>query len=151
MPRRVLRLPTMPIIGPSANTTKTGGFEAKRIPSAFFAYAPTQHQFKLPFQRRKLRDIVKLLDGARKWQSKVTGAMVAGAGYFVYIARYALGSCTNMVLTVLVLALQKGSRPLGARLHVQLNNTSGENKNQTMIAFLALLVQNDIFYEAAFF
>eukprot|EP00965_Chrysotila_dentata_P136944 4529767-Pleurochrysis_carterae.AAC.1 len=37
--------------------------------------APTQHQFDLPFQRRASRDTVKSLDGARKWQSKLTGAM----------------------------------------------------------------------------
>eukprot|EP00965_Chrysotila_dentata_P176039 5812174-Pleurochrysis_carterae.AAC.1 len=37
--------------------------------------APTQHQFDCPFQRRNTRDAVKSLDGHRKWQSKVTGAM----------------------------------------------------------------------------
>eukprot|EP00965_Chrysotila_dentata_P246061 6206933-Pleurochrysis_carterae.AAC.1 len=42
-------------------------------------------------------------------------------------------------------------KPLGARLHVQLDNTCGENKNLTMIAFLAWLVQKDIFKEAGFF
>eukprot|EP00965_Chrysotila_dentata_P085906 2834464-Pleurochrysis_carterae.AAC.1 len=37
--------------------------------------APTQHQSDCPFQRRNVRDVVKSLDGRRKWQSKVTGAM----------------------------------------------------------------------------
>eukprot|EP00965_Chrysotila_dentata_P051542 1709887-Pleurochrysis_carterae.AAC.2 len=40
---------------------------------------------------------------------------------------------------------------LGARLHVQLDNTCGENKNKTVIAFLAWLVYMDIFEEAGFF
>eukprot|EP00965_Chrysotila_dentata_P101600 3354534-Pleurochrysis_carterae.AAC.1 len=42
--------------------------------------APTQHQFDIPSQRRQSCDVVKSLDGARKWQSKVTGAMAAGVG-----------------------------------------------------------------------
>lgn len=40
---------------------------------------------------------------------------------------------------------------LGSRLHVQLDNTCGENKNKTVIAFLAWLVYADIFEEAGFF
>eukprot|EP00965_Chrysotila_dentata_P247511 6207794-Pleurochrysis_carterae.AAC.1 len=57
---------------------------------------PTQHQVDIPFQRRKSRDTVKSLDGARKWQSKVKGAMVAGVGMMVYVARSALGSGPNL-------------------------------------------------------
>lgn len=38
--------------------------------------APIQHQFDLPRQRRVSRDIVKSLDGAKRWSSKITGAQV---------------------------------------------------------------------------
>eukprot|EP00965_Chrysotila_dentata_P107895 3563831-Pleurochrysis_carterae.AAC.1 len=53
--------------------------------------APTLHPFDIPFQRRKSRDAVKSLGGARKWQSKLTGAKAAGHGFFCYVARSALG------------------------------------------------------------
>eukprot|EP00965_Chrysotila_dentata_P261906 6214404-Pleurochrysis_carterae.AAC.2 len=69
--------------------------------------APTQHQFDLPCQLRQSRDVVKGLDGARKWQSKVTGAMASGVGMCAYIARAAIGGGPNLVLTVLVLTMQK--------------------------------------------
>ncbi|KAL1521156.1 hypothetical protein AB1Y20_022709 [Prymnesium parvum] len=39
--------------------------------------APTQHQFDLPRQRRISRDMVKSLDGAKRWSSKITGAQVS--------------------------------------------------------------------------
>eukprot|EP00965_Chrysotila_dentata_P034692 1155085-Pleurochrysis_carterae.AAC.1 len=45
----------------------------------------------------------------------------------------------------------KSGRPFGTRLHIQLDNTCAENKNDTMIAFLAWLVKEDIFIKAAFF
>eukprot|EP00965_Chrysotila_dentata_P172957 5708166-Pleurochrysis_carterae.AAC.1 len=70
-------------------------------------YAPTQHQFDIPFQRRKPRNVVKSLDGVRKWQSKITGAMAAGHGLFCFVARCALGSGPNLVLTVLILNMIK--------------------------------------------
>eukprot|EP00965_Chrysotila_dentata_P132932 4395452-Pleurochrysis_carterae.AAC.1 len=48
-------------------------------------------------------------------------------------------------------ALLQSPRPMGARLHLQLDNTCGENKNATVIDFLAWLVLNDVFHEAGFF
>eukprot|EP00965_Chrysotila_dentata_P255041 6212080-Pleurochrysis_carterae.AAC.1 len=67
--------------------------------------APTQWQFDIPTQRRCDRDPVKSLDTARKWQSKVTGAQVSGFGFMCYVARVAIGSGPNLVLTVLMLVL----------------------------------------------
>eukprot|EP00965_Chrysotila_dentata_P177202 5852499-Pleurochrysis_carterae.AAC.2 len=51
---------------------------------------------------------------------------------------------------VLILGAQS-PRPLGSRLHVQLDNTCGENKIMTVIAFLGWLVYTDVFAEANFF
>eukprot|EP00965_Chrysotila_dentata_P149430 4934947-Pleurochrysis_carterae.AAC.2 len=116
--------------------------------------APTQHGFDLPCQRRVSRDVVKTLDGKHKWLSKVTGAMVSGVGFMAYVACSALGVGPNLVLTVLLLVLEKVAQTkgkLGSRLHVQLDNTCGENKDKTAIAFLAWLVYANIFQEAGFF
>eukprot|EP00965_Chrysotila_dentata_P186140 6145824-Pleurochrysis_carterae.AAC.2 len=89
---------------------------------------------------------MKSLDGARKWQSKITGAKVAGTGMFAYVARCALGSGPNIALNgpridqcdAVLRMLQSTTRPLGARLHVQLDNTCGENKNLTGHTYLHL-------------
>eukprot|EP00965_Chrysotila_dentata_P256051 6212419-Pleurochrysis_carterae.AAC.2 len=117
--------------------------------------APTQHQFDLSCQRRVGRDVVTTLDGKHKWQSKMTGAMVSGVGFMAYVAcASAVGGGPNLVLTALLLVFEKTAQTngqLGSRLHVELDNTCGENKNKTVIAFLAWLVYADIFQEAGFF
>eukprot|EP00965_Chrysotila_dentata_P156514 5171694-Pleurochrysis_carterae.AAC.1 len=80
--------------------------------------------------------------------------MVAGLGMSIYVVRAGLGSEPNVVLTVLMhaqMSLTSSSRPFGSRLHLQLDNTCGENKNVAMVAFLAWLVHQDIFVEAIFF
>eukprot|EP00965_Chrysotila_dentata_P192494 6175206-Pleurochrysis_carterae.AAC.1 len=80
--------------------------------------------------------------------------MIAGLGMSLYVVRAGLGSGPNVVITVLMhslMSLAQSSRPFGTRLHVQLDNTSGENKNVTMVGILAWLVKEDIFAEAAFF
>jgi len=42
-------------------------------------------------------------------------------------------------------------RPLGSTLHLQLDNTTGENKNATVLGFMALLVHWGVFAEAILF
>ena len=61
--------------------------------------APTQHQFDIPRQKRISRDLVKSLDNCQRWSSKITGAQVAGAGMYAFVARAALGSGPNLVAT----------------------------------------------------
>jgi hypothetical protein len=63
--------------------------------------APTQHQFDLPRQNKIARDVVKSLDNAQRWGSKITGAQVAGAGMFAFVARTALGGGPNLTCMVL--------------------------------------------------
>lgn len=72
----------------------------------------------------------------------------------VFIAREALGGGPNLVCTVLVLAIRahlEAGRPLGTKLHLQLDNTSSENKNLTVIGLVALLVAWGVFREASIF
>ncbi|KAL3894263.1 MAG: hypothetical protein SGPRY_013857, partial [Prymnesium sp.] len=116
--------------------------------------APTQHQFDLPSQARWKRDTSKKLDGARRWQSKVEGVLDAGVGMMAFVARIALGGGANLVATVLILTLVKHveiGRPLGAKLHLQLDNTTAENKNKTLLGTVALLVAWQVFEEATIF
>lgn len=122
--------------------------------TCFTIDAPTQHQFDLPSQPRWKRDVAKRLDGINRWQSKVEAVLDAGVGMLVYVARLALGGGPNLVCTVLYLAIamhvQLG-RPLGHRLHLQLDNTTAENKNRTLIGGVALLVAWGVFHEAVIF
>ena len=116
--------------------------------------APTETQFDIPVQQRTSHDPVKSLESARKWQSKIMGLMVAGMGMMAYVTRAGLGSGSNLACTVLYLALNfmvQNGRVFGSKLHILLDGTAADNKNNTMIFFLAWLVQMDIFIEASFF
>lgn len=116
--------------------------------------APTQHQFDLPSQARWKRDTAKRLDGTNRWQSKVEAALDAGVGMLVYIARVGLGGGPNLVCTVLYLTLMMHvqlGRPIGRRLHLQLDNTTAENKNHTLMGAVALLLAWGVFNEAVIF
>lgn len=122
--------------------------------TCFTIDAPTQHQFDLPSQPRWKRDVAKRLDGTNRWQSKVEAVLDAGVGMLVYVARAALGGGPNLVCTVLYLSLMMHvqlGRPLGHRLHLQLDNTTAENKNRTLIGGVGLLVAWGVFHEAVIF
>ena len=72
----------------------------------------------------------------------------------VYIAASPLGGGPNLVCTVVMLALQKHlsiGRPLGMKLHLQLDNTTSENKNRVVVGFVASLVAWGAFHEASIF
>eukprot|EP00965_Chrysotila_dentata_P106158 3506354-Pleurochrysis_carterae.AAC.1 len=138
---------------------------------------PTQHQLDLPCQLSQSRDVVKGLDGARKGQSKVTGAMASGIGMCAFIARaeiywmraqpgadypgadfatsafgaYACSACPSSIFSEHDALFPSAQGGLGARLQIQLDNTCSENKNKTVIAFLVCLVYTDVFEEAGFF
>lgn len=79
---------------------------------------------------------------------------VAGVGMYVFLARDALGGGPNLVCTVLMLSLRAHldvGRPLGTKLHLQLDNTTAENKNNTVLGMVALLVAWGVFREASIF
>lgn len=116
--------------------------------------APTKHQLDLPSQARWKRDTSKKLDGKGRWQSKLEAVLDAGVGMMVYLCRVSLGCGANLVCTVLFLALMthaESGRPLGRRLHLQLDNTTSENKNNTVIGAVSLLVGWGVFHEAVIF
>lgn len=73
---------------------------------------------------------------------------------FVFVARAALGGGANLICTVLMLTLAARlalGRPLGRVLHLQLDNTTSENKNRTLLGFVALLVAWGVFDSATVF
>ena len=112
--------------------------------------APTETQFDVPMQRRTAHDVVKSLEGAKKWSSKIMGLMFAAHGMRVYAAREGLGSGANLSLTVLylgLLSLVAANVQLGRAFHILLDNTSADNKNNEMIFFLAWLVLVEAFEE----
>lgn len=77
-----------------------------------------------------------------------------GVGMYVYLAREALGGGPNLVGTVLVLSLHahiEYGRPMGTKLHLQLDNTTAENKNTTILGLVSLLVAWGVFREASIF
>eukprot|EP00965_Chrysotila_dentata_P238174 6202341-Pleurochrysis_carterae.AAC.1 len=79
--------------------------------------------------------------------------MAAGAGMLLYVTRKGLGAganltCTTLYLSLLLVAEQRG---LGQRLNILFDNTSGDNKNNGVIDFIAYLVAIDVFQEASFF
>ena len=130
---------------------------AQRNPEAVTAFsmdAPTERQFDIPVQPRKARDTVKALENAKRWSSKITGLMISGIGILAYVTRDGLGSGGDLSCTVLYLAMCAmiaGGRKLGQRFNVLLDNTTGDNKNNEVIAFLAWLVAKDIVTEASTF
>lgn len=72
----------------------------------------------------------------------------------VFLAREALGGGPNLVCTVLLLSLRAHielGRPLGTKLHLQLDNTTAENKNSTVLGLVGLLVAWGVFREASIF
>lgn len=70
------------------------------------------------------------------------------------VARVALGGGPNLVCTVLMLCLTSmmdRGIPIGGKLMLILDNTTGENKNTIVIGCLACMVLWGWFEEAAFF
>lgn len=132
-------------------------FKAEHHPTRVTAFnmdAPTETQFDVPVQNRVARDVVKSLEGAPRWSSKIMGLLLAGHGMRAYVARAALGGGPNLSLTVLYLgliALVESGRPLGTVFNVLLDNTGEANKNNEMMFFLAWLVAMDYFEESSFF
>ena len=112
--------------------------------------APTKRQFDLPRQPKN-RDVAKGLEGEKRWESKVTGAMDASVGMRVFVAHESVKAGPNLVATVLYLTLLghvKLGSPLGQNLLLQLDNTCGENKCLCILATVAWLVQSCSFDEA---
>ena len=117
--------------------------------------APTEEEFDVPVQRRMNRDVVKSLEGMRKWSSKIMGVMSSGWGMIAFVTRAGLGSGPNLTCTVLyltLLAMDDGTvQTLGDRLNALMDNTSGDNKNNETVEFLAWMVDENHFADSSFF
>lgn len=112
------------------------GEDQPELVTALSMDAPTEKQFDVPVQQRKARDVTKELDGARKWSSKITGLMIAGMGMLAFVSREGIGSGGDLSCTVLYLGLIhmcRAGRQMGRRLHVLLDNTAADNKNNEVI------------------
>ena len=115
--------------------------------------APTERQLDVPTQNRKAFDTCKSLE-QKKWETHMMGVIAAGSGMYAYMTRHGLGTGPNLSCTVLyltLLQLVKDGRSLGAHIHVLLDNTTGDNKNNDVIFFLAWLVETRVCDEASFF
>ena len=129
----------------------------RTMPGKFTAFsmdAPTEKQFDLPVQQRTARDPIKGLDTAKKWSSKITGLLMAGIGMLTFVTRDGLGSGADLSCTVLylgMLAMAQHGRRLAPRFHCLLDNTGADNKNNTVLYFLAWLVMMDYVTEASIF
>ena len=113
------------------------GEDQPELVTALSMDAPTEKQFDVPVQQRNARDTIKGLDGARRWSSKITGLMIAGMGILAYVAREGIGSGGDLSCTILYLSLMhmhRAGRPFGRRLHVLLDNTAADNKNNEVCA-----------------
>ena len=116
--------------------------------------APTEDEFDVPVQRRMARDVVKSLEGQKKWSSKIMGVMCSGWGMIAYVSRAGLGSGPNLTCTCIyktLMMLEENGRELGRRLNALMDNTSGDNKNNEFVQFLAWLVDEDYFSDDSFF
>ena len=124
----------MPLLHADAEDWWLKGEDFPNLVTALSMDAPTEKQFDVPVQQRKARDVVKALDTAKRWSSKITGLMIAGVGMLAFVTRGGLGAGADLSCTVLYSALMhmvKLKRPLGHKLHVLLDNTVAENKCNT--------------------
>ena len=116
--------------------------------------APTQDQLEIPVQPKQYRDVAKSLEEAASWVSKMMGVMMAGIGMLCFVAHQRLGggsnlSCTCVYMTLLYMHEHK--HKIGRLFRLLLDNTTGDNKNNTVIFFICWLVLKDHFEDAAFF
>ena len=123
--------------------------------TAIMIDAPTTHQMDCPQQARGQRDTAKRLDGTQRWSMKMEGVLDAGVGMLCFLARNGMYGGANLIVTVLYLTLfhhhQQSNRPIGRHLHIGLDNTTGENKNETVIGGVGLLVNYRKVFDAEIF
>ena len=109
--------------------------------------APTERQLDVPTQNRKAFDTCKSLE-AKKWETHMMGVLHNGTqGMYSFMSRHGLGSGPNLSCTCLYLTLLsvvRSQRALGAHIHVLLDNTTGDNKNNEVLFFLAWLVETNV-------
>ena len=61
----------MPLLHADAEDWWMKGEDFPNLVTALSMDAPTEKQFDVPVQQRKARDVVKALDTAKRWSSKI--------------------------------------------------------------------------------
>ena len=79
-------------------------------------------------------------------RTHITGAICHGYGVHAYIDLLTWPHDANLVINVLIDVILKREK-LPPVLYLQLDNTARENKNKYLMAFLAYLVQAELFKE----
>lgn len=111
-----------------------------QLQATFIADGATQRNFMLPRLRKRLP---KELAHRNLFASKLYGVFVYGYGMNCYIVHESVGgganlSCTTIYLTLLDMVMS--GRPLPEELHLQLDNTTSENKCMMMWQFAGWLL-----------
>jgi len=114
--------------------------------------SPTQEQHRVPrFNQVMGKDVGSL----KHWfVPKVVGCWVYGFMLLHFIVMpnvYGGANLTCTVVYLMLLKLANSDRPIGRHFHLQLDNTTGENKNMIVIAFVAWLMQIHTFHHARIF
>lgn len=106
------------------------------------ADAATQRNFELIRLRGR---VPKELDNRANWRSKLFGTYAYGDGLRLMFVHESVATganlCIHAVYCTLMEMVKKG-RPLPCLIHLQLDNTTSENKNVHMIRFAGWLVAN---------
>lgn len=109
------------------------------------ADAATQRNFELP---RLQNARCKELQNVPWYGMKLMATYAPGFGFSPYLVHDSMFSGANLLWSVVWLtlcAMQDHYGYLPRELHLQLDNTSGENKNMTMVAMASWLVQAGYF------
>jgi hypothetical protein len=87
---------------------------------------------------------------AEKLQVHVMGVLVHGRGAFVYLTSKRTSNDSNLSIDCLIRTLLQLPAPLPPVLYLQGDNASGDTKNKFVMAFLAILVQMNVFKKVKF-
>ena len=107
----------------------------------FIADGATQRNFMLPKLRKRPP---KELATKELFCSKLYGVFLYGYGMSCYVVHESVGGGANLNCTCTYLTLidaLKSGRPIPEEIHLQLDNTTGENKCVTVICFAGWLVK----------
>jgi hypothetical protein len=114
------------------------------LQATLIADGATQRNFMLPKLRQRAP---KELATKTLFCQKLYGVFLYGYGMNCYLVHESVGGGANLSCTCIYLTLMdahKAGRPLPEELHLQLDNTVGENKCVTVFAFAGWLVQKKL-------
>ena len=118
--------------------------KAKRHPDKFLSIiidGADQSNYSLPhFYTRSKEN-----DKGRPYAAKLQGAIAHGVATFAFMVPMNAPAGSNLTIEtlhrILLSLFRDGSRPIPPKLYLQLDNTSGQNKNSYVLAYLQFLAQ----------